>query len=843
MKRRKFLKLATAAVVTPSLGLAQNRTTLDLRNSTVVVGASPTARESKAAQVLVEEAAKRCGITWPVGSSKKAGAQVTIYLATRQSASKLSQRNLVPEATLRGLQPDGFVLRTGQGSDGEWIAVFGTDERGLLFGVGKLLRLIDFSRQQASVAASQLHLTSHPEYRLRGQQLGYRPKTNAYDAWTVEIWDQYIRELAIFGNNAIELIPPRSDDLPDSPHFPLPPAQMMVQMSRIADSYGLDVWVWYPAMDRDYSDPATVQKALKEWAVTFAMLPRLDAVFVPGGDPGHTQPKYLLALLEKQKKSLTQYHPHATMWVSPQGFSADWMQEFFGILRQDNTKHWLDGVVFGPQSRLTAKEMRQQVPQNYPIRCYPDITHSVECQYPVPDWDVAYALTEGREVINPRPRGEATILRRILPESIGFITYSEGCNDDVNKFVWSSLAWDSRQTVLDVLRDFAHFFIGSQEGEGFAQGLMHLERNWEGPLATNASVEVTLERFQDIERSCSPAVTENWRFQQALYRAYYDVFVRRRLLNETAHVERARDQLSRVLGIGWGSVSLGIGDRPLPAPPNGLLPDPLLAKAQDILEETMTEPTGGELRTRILELGAALFQSIRMQLAVERYDAEAVERAANLDTLDFPVTDTAWMRRQILEIRKIQDPRTQINAIHALLFRTDPGPGGFYDQLGNVANRPHLVLGPGTMVDPEMRDSPMIGFDYPDSRYDTVPIAWKCWAGSLFDAPLVMRYPNLDRQTKYRLRVVHSGDEPDKKLRLMANDTIEIHPYALRTWPPAPQEFAIPAEATASGDLKLTWTREPGLGGNGRGCQVAEVWLIPILPVEPPDNDKYQEQF
>ena len=77
--------------------------------------------------------------------------------------------------------------------------------------------------------------TASPKYPLRGHQLGYRPKTNAYDAWTVEMWEQYIRDLAVFGTNAIEIVPPRSDDEPDSPLFPLPPAQMMVEMSRIAD--------------------------------------------------------------------------------------------------------------------------------------------------------------------------------------------------------------------------------------------------------------------------------------------------------------------------------------------------------------------------------------------------------------------------------------------------------------------------------------------------------------------------------------------------------------------------------------------------------------------------------
>ena len=75
-------------------------------------------------------------------------------------------------------------------------------------------------------------------------------------------------------------------------------------MSRLADEYGLDVWIWYPAMDRDYSDPKTVEFALKEWGEVFRQLPRIDAVFVPGGDPGHTEPKYLMALLEKQTELL-----------------------------------------------------------------------------------------------------------------------------------------------------------------------------------------------------------------------------------------------------------------------------------------------------------------------------------------------------------------------------------------------------------------------------------------------------------------------------------------------------------------------------------------------------------
>ena len=115
-------------------------------------------------------------------------------------------------------------------------------------------------------------------------------------------------------------------------------------------------------------------------------------------------------------------------------------------------------------------DLRKAVPARYPIRTYPDITHSQQCQFPVPDWDVAFSLTEGREVINPRPRGEAAIFRYYQPGSIGFISYSEGCNDDVNKMVWSGLGWDPEADVEELLRQYTRAFIGEEFVDGFRRG-------------------------------------------------------------------------------------------------------------------------------------------------------------------------------------------------------------------------------------------------------------------------------------------------------------------------------------------------------------------------------------
>ena len=87
--------------------------------------------------------------------------------------------------------------------------------------------------------------------------------------------------------------------------------EMMVGMSRVANEYGLDVWIWYPAMDQDYSDLNTVERALREWGEVFAKMPRLDAVFVPGGDPGANPPELLLPFLKDIGERLMSQHPTA----------------------------------------------------------------------------------------------------------------------------------------------------------------------------------------------------------------------------------------------------------------------------------------------------------------------------------------------------------------------------------------------------------------------------------------------------------------------------------------------------------------------------------------------------
>ncbi len=710
--------------------------------------------------MLVEEVERRSGVRWGLG-----GGEPVVRIG-------------------RGTGPaEGYHLRIAAGG----VAVTGNDERGVLFGAGRLLRELRMSAGRVE-ASDSLDVTTAPRYRLRGHQLGYRPKTNSYDGWSVPMWEQYIRDLAVFGTNAIELIPPRSDDDADSPHFPLPPMPMMRAMSGLADAYGLDVWIWFPAMEKDYTDPATVEQSLKEWGDVFRQLPRVDAVFVPGGDPGHTEPRVLMALLERQTANLRRYHPKAQMWVSPQGFSQAWFDQFLEILRREQPA-WLTGVVYGPQVRVSVAALRAAVPERYPIRHYPDITHTRQCQFPVPDWDAAYSVTEAREPINPRPTQYARIFRLTQPPTIGFLAYSEGCNDDVNKIVWSALGWDPEANVVEVLREYSRYFIGPRYEDTFAQGLLALERNWVGPLAANSGVYTTLAQFQAMERAASPKDLLNWRFQQVLYRAYYDAYTRRRLLYENELEEQAIDKL-RTRGVEG------------------------IAEARAVLDRAAAAPVAQDWRTRIFSLAEALYQSVRMQLSVERYRAIAVGRGANLDTLDAPLNNRVWLTAELAKARRAAD-------VDRLVRWTDPGPGGFYDDLGDVTRQPHLVAGPGFQQDPQFFESAMNSVVHlPEGR-----ISWWTFAQSLYDAPLEMRYTDLDVTARYKLRVVYSGDAQRQRIRLTAGG-VEIHPFIDKKDPPEPVEYVIPPGALRGAELRLRWTGEPGLGGNGRGCQVAEVWLI-----------------
>jgi hypothetical protein len=250
-----------------------------------------------------------------------------------------------------------------------------------------------------------------------------------------------------------------------------------------------------------------------------------------------------------------------------------------------------------------------------------------------------------------------------------------------------------------------------------------------------------------------------------------------------------------------------------------------MAQAEAVLERAASRPIATEWRARVFELAEALYQSIRMQLSVPRYKAIGLRRGANLDSIDVPLNNRMWLLHRFSQLRFLPEESARRRGLDEILHWTDPGPGGYYDDLGSLTMQPHLVRGPGFAKDPAGLSSSLVGFALqgPDEPWRT---SWWQHAESLYNQPLEMRYTHLDGTAEYRIRVVYGVENTVAPIRLVADERFEIHPYRQKDVPPKPVEFDIPKTATKDGALVLKWYRKPGLGGSGRGCQVAEVWLI-----------------
>jgi len=187
--------------------------------------------------------------------------------------------------------------------------------------------------------------------------------------------------------------------------------------------------------------------------------------------------------------------------------------------------------------------------------------------------------------------------------------------------------------------EYSRYFINQRFDNKFANGLFALERNWVGPLKDNDGVFETLELFQEMEKQAMPCDKLNWRFQQALYRAYYDAYIKHRLAYET-NLE------AETLAILKKAKTLGS--------------EAAMDKALAILAKADARDVASDLYIRVAVLAEALFQSIRMQHSVEKYHSQ---RYANLDDIHEPLNDREDIQEDIDDVRKLGSEQERLAKI------------------------------------------------------------------------------------------------------------------------------------------------------------------------------------
>ncbi len=797
---------------------ARADTTIDLTRATIVVREANIAplAERTAAAVLMEETEKRSGVRWKIATKFPSEGWAIVVLSGKDSifwevsipgrarTKKAEGYGIATEASgpNTDISTEAFPYLISAGSKNPqalpfvrpnqpilWI--YGADARGALFGVGRVLRNLAFSKGSVRLPAP-FNLVSSPDYPIRGHQLGYRAQANSYDAWTPAQFDQYIRELALFGSNSVEGIP-FQDDRPTVNAYPR--AKMNVDISRSCERYGQDYWLWAPA-DFDLKNATLRAKALREHESLFRDCPTLTGVFVAGGDPGDNAAELVIPYLADLSRLLARHHPKAKVWLSMQGYSPAQQDDVY-LWIERNRPVWLGGLVAGPSSP-PLMELRARLPKQYPIRDYPDITHNVRCQFPVPYWDPALSFTLGRESANPRPLFFQRVIQDTAPFTEGFISYSDGIHDDVNKIVWSALTWDKSANINVVLTEYCRLFFGEEVAESAAAGIFAFERNWEGSLANNGGVDATFALWRGLEER-SPNLRANWRWQMCLLRAYYDMYTRKRLGYESDLEAEANAQMltSRTIGS-----------------------EKATEQALQTLKRAETAPIRPELNAKIAQLCDDLYKSIGLQSSMAKYHACSAERGCVLDFVNYPLNNRWWLEDEMAKVKKMVTEREKVARLESLAKWETPGSGSFYDDIGNIAKSPREVRNErvaAPLLDVDNAALPGLMFWIGNNALARSRQSWFSDAGFF----TVLKYVALDPQSDYVVRTTGYGDCPLKVNGVRLAPTLNGRRIG------EIKEFSVPRGLYRDGAITLTFDPafEPTLNWREQS-RLTEVWLI-----------------
>ncbi|MBP9988628.1 MAG: hypothetical protein KBT46_03940 [Ruminococcus sp.] len=485
--------------------------------------------------------------------------------------------------------------------------------RGLIYGCGWFIRKA-VVQDGNFVLLKNISCEKKPSMKIRGHQLSYTDMNNTYEKWDEKQYERYIRDLMMFGTNTIEATTTKNEKRTHLMKYTFKEA--LDKTSKICDELDLDFSVWHP-LDEKMSEEENIADMNSHYEGT----PKLDVVFPPGGDPGDMLAEDFLDRCINMKKELIKTFPNVEMWPSAQAPHQypDWGEKF--TKKMAELPDEIDGLIYGPNHAMPLDEMRRVISDKYQLRFYPDIAHNVRCEVPVhfnrSDWHYAFASTLSREAVNPRPT-EYRLLHRITRRYfIGSVTYSEGVNDDVNKFVWSDLDFDFNCNTRETLNDYSRAFFCGVDSEKLTDALFGLETNWIGDPAENANIDYVYSVFSELAKN-KPELMSNWRFVLHLFRAQCDKIVRDRRLFETSLIEEAKTE-----------VFLGNDER-----------------AKEILSTDFSDGYK-KMRSNLFELAEILFDLIGIQLDVEHFYGMNEERGCTLDTIDNQITDRMYLLNKI----------------------------------------------------------------------------------------------------------------------------------------------------------------------------------------------------
>jgi len=747
---------------------------IELINTKIVVDKNNIV-QLNAAIFLQHELLKRIGVQLSIISDKKATTSSYIHIGLA-SDFKIPHRVNTPK-----VEESYAVWVDGSSPRKTIVNIAGFDNRGILFGAGRLIQELYLSTNYISIP-QKLVITSSPSDKLRAQQIIKNSQgKDGFNDWSKpEVNQQFVNDMLIFGTNGFE---PTQPELVDE----------------YLEGLGIDLFVKLKCQDvidlNKLTDDSIKSFFKKYWGI--------DHITSYGGDAaGAVQPQLFFPYIDRVIPLILKGNPGAKWWYSNQcidDHAKDFDDYIFKFINEKKPTY-LYGMVYGPWTKRGINEIRADLPPQYIIRHFPDICHPRWSQYPIPQWDRVFSIVWPRnQSIYMMPTMMLDIYKATRNNTVGNLPYNHtGSFNDLNKFVVSAAGWNAETDINSVLTSyakvfFAHSFLKlpkelesdkkitkeeflNKATSYVVKGLQLFEQNWTGQLKNNSSCEEALNYWNQIAE-CIGGPQKNWRVEMYLYKARIDAQIKRKYDFEMQLEKEAYK---------------------------------IIANANDNLPLTIQKVRSNfdrvdkEFQSKDEFIG----ELNSMGLSGKFGDIQDI-----VDNIYTSFNDRYWIIDQLQKAKSITD-------LSAIINYENPGDGSFYDDLGLEGKQPHLVRQKSWKEDPGFVYSPIEWVDNKSNsnKRHSQLTSILC----RYDNPLIMQWNDLDKSAKYEIKVVYNGPF-DIKLKCSTDDGLIIHDYIEKNNGNA-LTFQIPEVSTKDGTLKLNWVQDTT--NIMRGVSLSEIWLL-----------------
>ncbi len=738
---------------------------------------------------------------------------------------------------------EGYEIDIASAGPGCLATIRGADARGILFGLGRLLRETELTA--GGFRLPYFRDKTAPRYAVRGANQNYMDKIDGAvarrtkaRAWSREEAIFYLEELFLQGQNIYLHGWGTSSSVTEKNYDPSQKIIRGVNLNyaNLARDYGMMYFLgnavngigadnmkndsWRAIVHREPnkalacpSNPEARAAILRIRDIYFKHIPRLDYVMLQPADVAGCEcakcapwPETYYRLCVEIAAIIHRYHPQCKVMISNQEFSIEDNRRFFDLMRRENSPG-VNGYVYAPgcsenssygyvvpdpdwmrypgvypASTFLKSRLKYLNPEQQ-VMAMMDIGHWNRVQNSVPRIDPVFSEIYPRRTFNVRPRAITQAWREVFPYSDQLIGYSETILDDFEKYLSLRLAWDPDLDARTIVREYYTYYCGPGAGAILADAVFLGERNYELPVAGN---EKNIRRFYDsVEKAWSIMPEcyrrDNWRMLALRQRAATDLY----LVLRVAAQQKAYDAAIREVA------GLKVSRERLTA----------LADALEFKESP---------------------ELVKLHEAIIGFDNET-DRIIGVRCLSVGKIGTAdnvgvgYLAAGLRRAAALSGDGERARELAALVNYDRVGPGEFYDNCGTPDRQPHFDFSSGelyygTGIWPEA--------SRPSQRYYNYT--------AMRQPGLRFRYRGLDQKAAYRVEVVYPNPK-GVSFALNSPNVFEVYADGERIGEGRPSgegfdrfAFDIPAGLTSDGALDIEIRKK---AGEAVCTCISEIWI------------------